>query len=149
MDADWSMEYLSEGCLQLTGYEPARFIGNAVHSWGSLIEKDDYVTALQEVQNQLADDTQYSVQYRITLPDGELRWVSERAVGVAGKNPNQQIIQAFTDPNTKQFDRNQVIKFLKDLPNRDETVQRQWKGFEDGLRDERIAEKYQIGRAHV
>lgn len=61
---------------------------------------------------------------------------------VGGKNPNQQIIQAFTDPNTKQFDRNQVIKFLKDLPNRDEAIQRQWKGFETGLRDERIAEKY-------
>ena len=113
MDADWSMEYLSEGCLQLTGYEPARFIGNAVHSWGSLIEKDDYVTALQEVQNQLADDTQYSVQYRITLPDGELRWVSERGVGVAGKNGELENLVGVV------FDFTETRHYLDEMVHRD------------------------------
>lgn len=61
---------------------------------------------------------------------------------VAGKNPHQQVQQAFTDPNTKIFDKNAVIKFLKDLPNRDENVQSQWKSFEKAIRDERIADKY-------
>lgn len=61
---------------------------------------------------------------------------------IAGNNPHPQVQQAFTDPNTKQFDKNQVLKFLKDLPNRDETVQKQWKNFEIAIRDERIAEKY-------
>ncbi|MFM9051634.1 MAG: peptidylprolyl isomerase, partial [Bacteroidota bacterium] len=61
---------------------------------------------------------------------------------VGGNNPHPQVIQAFTDPNTKKFDQSAVIKFLKDLPNRPEDVQRQWKSFEEGIRDERIAEKY-------
>lgn len=61
---------------------------------------------------------------------------------VAGNNPHPQVQQAFTDPNTKMFDKNAVLKFLKDLPNRDENVQQQWKNFEDAIRDERIAEKY-------
>ena len=59
-----------------------------------------------------------------------------------GKNPNAQVKQAFTDPKTGQFDPNAVLRFLKDLPNRDETVQRQWRTFEDAIREERIAEKY-------
>lgn len=61
---------------------------------------------------------------------------------VAGKNPHPQVQQAFTDPNTKMFDKNAVMKFLKDLPNRDENVQRQWKNFEQAIRDERVADKY-------
>ncbi|MFM2207505.1 MAG: hypothetical protein RL213_1480 [Bacteroidota bacterium] len=61
---------------------------------------------------------------------------------VAGKNPHPQVQQAFTDPNTKMFDKNAVMKFLKDLPNREDKVQQQWKNFEQAIRDERIADKY-------
>lgn len=59
-----------------------------------------------------------------------------------GANPHAQVKQAFTDPKTNQFDPNAVVKFLKDLPNRDEATQRQWKQFEDAMHDERIASKY-------
>jgi peptidyl-prolyl cis-trans isomerase D len=59
-----------------------------------------------------------------------------------GKNPNEQVKQAFTDPKTGRFDANAVVRFLKDLPNREETVQRQWKNFEDAITDDRIATKY-------
>ncbi len=59
-----------------------------------------------------------------------------------GKNPNQQVKQAFTDPNTGQFDPNAVIRFLKDLPNREEAIQRQWRTFEEAIKEERIGEKY-------
>lgn len=59
-----------------------------------------------------------------------------------GKNPNPQVKQAFTDPKTQQFDANAVVRFLKDLPNREEAVQRQWRTFEDAIREERVAEKY-------
>lgn len=59
-----------------------------------------------------------------------------------GTNPHPQVKTAFTDPKTQQFDPANVVRFLKDLPNRDETVQRQWKNFEDAIRDERISTKY-------
>jgi peptidyl-prolyl cis-trans isomerase D len=59
-----------------------------------------------------------------------------------GSNPHPQVKQAFTDPKTGVFDSKNVIKFLKDLPNRDENIQRQWKTFEDAMREERIANKY-------
>ena len=59
-----------------------------------------------------------------------------------GPNPHAQVKQAFTDPKTGQFDGAAVVKFLKDLPNRDEATQRQWRQFEDAIREERIASKY-------
>lgn len=59
-----------------------------------------------------------------------------------GPNPHAQVKQAFSDPKTGQFDGASVVKFLKDLPNRDEATQRQWRQFEDAIREERIAAKY-------
>lgn len=59
-----------------------------------------------------------------------------------GANPHPQIKQAFTDPKTNSFDPSNVVKFLKDLPNRDENTQRQWKTFEDAITEERISTKY-------
>lgn len=59
-----------------------------------------------------------------------------------GPNPHPQVKQAFTDPKSNQFDPAAVVRFLKDLPNRDEALQRQWRTFEDAIREERIAEKY-------
>nr|MBP6533368.1 SurA N-terminal domain-containing protein [Bacteroidia bacterium] len=59
-----------------------------------------------------------------------------------GTNPHPQIKQAFTDPKTGVFDPANVIKFLKDLPNRDENTQRQWKTFEDAIAEERVSTKY-------
>lgn len=59
-----------------------------------------------------------------------------------GPNANAQVKQAFTNPKTGQFDPNEVVKFLKDLTNRDEATQKQWADFEKYVREERIAEKY-------
>ena len=59
-----------------------------------------------------------------------------------GKNVHEQIKTAFTNKQTNQFNPQDVVKFLKDLPNREEAIQKQWKSFEDAITDERIAQKY-------
>src|SRR5438552_14811544 len=56
---------------------------------------------------------------------------------VAGKSIHPQVRQVFTDKKTGMFNPQDVVKFLKDLPNRDEKTQQQWRTFEDALRDER------------
>lgn len=59
-----------------------------------------------------------------------------------GKNVHEQIKAAFTNKETNQFNPQEVVKFLKDLPNREESVQKQWKTFEEAITEERIAQKY-------
>lgn len=86
-DADWTMRYIGGNCWQLTGYEPADFCNNAVRNWASIIEADDFVRVWHELQNQLAQGVSYSIEYRITPPGGEPRWVSERGVALVETGP--------------------------------------------------------------
>jgi peptidyl-prolyl cis-trans isomerase D len=62
---------------------------------------------------------------------------------VQGKNPHQQIKQAFTDPKTGIFNSANVVNFLKNMDN-DATgkTRQQWVLFENAIREERIQQKY-------
>jgi peptidyl-prolyl cis-trans isomerase D len=60
---------------------------------------------------------------------------------VAGKNVDDKIKQAFRD-SLGNFNPQNVVKFLNNLPNAEEKLQRQWTEFEKGLQDERKAFKY-------
>lgn len=62
---------------------------------------------------------------------------------VQGTNPHPQVVQAFSDPNTKQFDANQVIMFLQNMDNdaTGETRER-WLNFENFLKEDRLRTKY-------
>lgn len=58
-----------------------------------------------------------------------------------GDNPHDQVKQAFTNPNTGQFSKNDVINFLKNMEN-DEEAKTQWLVFEKAMKRERRSNKY-------
>ncbi|HLG33503.1 MAG TPA: peptidylprolyl isomerase [Bacteroidia bacterium] len=60
---------------------------------------------------------------------------------VAGKNVDDKIKQAFRD-SLGNFSTQNVVKFLNNLPNAEEKLQKQWAEFEKALQDERRALKY-------
>src|SRR6185436_6152600 len=62
---------------------------------------------------------------------------------VQGKNPHQQIKDAFKDPKTGQFNPANVIQFLKNMDNDQSGKTRaQWLAFEDFLKNDRISTKF-------
>lgn len=60
---------------------------------------------------------------------------------VQGSNPHPQVVQAFTNPQTGQFDQAQVIAFLKRMET-DEDVKKRWIAFEKDIAKLRRTEKY-------
>src|SRR5688500_13623778 len=46
-DPDWTMDFVSRGALDLTGYTSAQLVGNADVSYGQLIRVDDRGAVLQ------------------------------------------------------------------------------------------------------
>ena len=63
---------------------------------------------------------------------------------IQGSDPYPTIKQAFTNPETGEFDRNSLLTYLKEDINNDQTGQSkaQWLRFEDALYKERLNKKY-------
>jgi len=62
---------------------------------------------------------------------------------VQGNNIHPSIKQAFTDPNTQQFDQQQIINFLKNIDKVPPQQQAAWFNFERKLPDDRQRLKYE------
>ncbi len=81
-DKNWTMEYMSDGCLDITGYEAADFIGNRVVSFNDVIHPADRTRVRETVTAALSRGTVYQINYRIVARDGSLKWVWEQGRGV-------------------------------------------------------------------
>jgi len=101
-DQDWTMEFVSEGCVDLTGYRPEEIINNKVISFGQLIHKDDRDYVWNKVQAGLKNRNRYTLVYRIKTADGKEKWVWEQAQGVFTDNGKLLHIEGFITDITEQ-----------------------------------------------
>lgn len=79
---NWSMEYVSAGCLALTGYDVGQLVNSQTLSYGALIHPDDRERIWCSVQEALARHATFAFDYRLLHADGGERLVSERGVGI-------------------------------------------------------------------
>ena len=82
VDADWTMEYVSEGCQKLTGYRPEELILNQRLSYENLTLPEDRERVARVIHSALRAGTPFDVEYRIRRADGQVAWVLERGVGI-------------------------------------------------------------------
>jgi len=81
-DENRTMEFVSDGCFQLTGHKSFDLIGNAIKSYSQLIHPEDRNAVWDEVQQALAGKRPFRAMYRIITASGEEKWVWEQGVGV-------------------------------------------------------------------
>ncbi|MBK8050427.1 MAG: PAS domain-containing protein [Anaerolineales bacterium] len=77
-DPDWTMEYVSEGCLELTGYPPSDLINSPSIAYGHLIDPADRTAVWDAVQTGLRTQEPFQITYRLHTAAGTQRWVHER-----------------------------------------------------------------------
>jgi peptidyl-prolyl cis-trans isomerase D len=61
---------------------------------------------------------------------------------IQGNEPHPQVKQAFSNPQTGEFNPAQVLQFLKSLETMPVENKNQWLLFEDGIQKERVSSKY-------
>jgi PAS domain S-box-containing protein len=88
-DQNWTMEFVSGGSLDLTGYYPEELIGSQKISYGALIHPEDRKIVWDEVQAALSEDRPFRLTYRINSAAGE-KWVWEQGQGIS--NPEGEVI---------------------------------------------------------
>jgi PAS domain S-box-containing protein len=77
-DPQRSMEFVSHGITEITGYPPEEFIASRARTFASLIHDEDRELALLTIGAAVAGRHAYALEYRIHAVDGALRWVNEK-----------------------------------------------------------------------
>jgi PAS domain S-box-containing protein len=81
-EPDWPMEFVSDGCRDLTGYDPGELEDGTVE-WGpDVLHEDDFGTMWDPVQAALDAHEPFEVTYRIRTADDDVKWVWEQGRGV-------------------------------------------------------------------
>lgn len=78
---DWPMEFISRGCLDITGYSPMDFVSRRV-TLNQLIHPDDRQQVWNNVQRCLAERKPFDLEYRLYDRGGKVHWVVERGCGI-------------------------------------------------------------------
>lgn len=81
-DPEWTMEFVSDGYLALTGYDPSDLLGNAKLPFAGLIHRQDRQAVWDMVQEALEARHPFQLIYRIQKKSREVRWVWEQGMGV-------------------------------------------------------------------
>jgi len=80
----WTMEFLSDGCRELTGYDADELTDDRVVSFEDLMHPDDRAMVRVEVERSLSAGDAFTVIYRIAHRDGGERWFWDRGRPVTG-----------------------------------------------------------------
>ncbi|MCE5309710.1 MAG: PAS domain-containing protein [Acidobacteriales bacterium] len=79
---DRTIEFVSDGCKGLTGYEATDLVKFGALNFKSLVGPADQERIWNEVQQALERRLPYQVIYRMHTADGEEKWVLEQGVGI-------------------------------------------------------------------
>jgi diguanylate cyclase (GGDEF)-like protein/PAS domain S-box-containing protein len=105
-------DFVSEGCLALTGYPASDLVGNAVRSYADLIHPDDRAQAWNDIQAAVAARRRFQLTYRIRTASGEEKWVWEQGHGVYSENGESLFLEGFASDITGRVEAEHRIKRL-------------------------------------
>lgn len=92
-DRDWTMHFVSYGCMELTGYPPESLLNNRDLSFNDLITPEYREPLWMEWQRILADRLPFKHEYEIITAEGKRKWVLELAEGIFDDNGEVEALE--------------------------------------------------------
>ena len=109
-DPDWTMEYISEGCFEITGYAPNDLIGNTTLAFNDIVHPD-YREALWKLWQELLEKHEvFEEEYPIIARNGEIRWVWERGRGIFSEDDQLLFLEGFITDVTERKQAEERLK---------------------------------------
>lgn len=97
----YEMDYISEGCLEVTGYSFEDFMSQKI-AYGNLILVEDRDKVWEDIQNAVSQGRPYSVEYRIKHLDGTIKYVWEKGTAIDDEKNDGVILEGFITDITLQ-----------------------------------------------
>jgi diguanylate cyclase (GGDEF)-like protein/PAS domain S-box-containing protein len=96
LDAQWTMRFVSQGCLALTGYASEALVDSKQVSWEEITLAEDRLRVREEISAAVAASRNFSVEYRILTCTGQEKWVLERGIAVLDEC-GEQVLEGFIE----------------------------------------------------
>lgn len=109
VDADWTMLYVSDCCLKLTGYAADDVMYNKRKSYEQITFLEDRVRVRRDILAALEQNETFEVEYRIQRADGRLCWVLERGVGIKNACGELVCIEGYIQDISGQMAANEAM----------------------------------------
>ncbi len=124
-DRQWTMEFLSDGCLKLTGYPPERFYGVKALSFTDITDEVFREYIWQNVQHALEAKLPFELEYRIVTASGESKWVWEQGVGVFAEDGQLLALEGYiTDITERKITEEKLDQMVKELTRSNAELER-------------------------
>lgn len=78
----WPMDYISDGCVELTGYRDLCGPGKETAFFNKVVHPEDRQELRRIIKAALARREPFRLTYRIITADGAVKWVWEQGVGI-------------------------------------------------------------------
>ena len=120
-DQNWTMAFVSYGCLELTGYAVEDLLNNQRVSYASLIVAEDQARVWEEVQRAVREQRSFQLHYRIRTATGQQKWVWERGGGVFAADGTLEALEGIiADITERKLAEEQLLEtnaYLENLIN--------------------------------
>lgn len=123
-DEDWTMQFVSEGCFELTGYKAESLLYNKELSFNEVIHPKYWGYLYSTWDKAVADTTMVKVEYEIVTASREIKWVLEQGRAIYNEAGNVEALEGLIIDITELKKREEEIKYinqhdaLTDLYNR-------------------------------
>jgi len=101
-DEKWTMQFVNNGCYELTGYRPEDLLNNKKISFSELLYGEDRRKGIKEIDSAIKNKTKFEIQYRLKVADHKIKWVWEKGEGVFDAEGKLLFLEGFITDITEQ-----------------------------------------------
>ena len=106
-DPQWTVEFASQGSIELTGYTPEDFIGNRTLAYADIIHPGDRDSVWEAVQHGVDERRPFELHYRIRTREGREKSVWEQGRGIFSESGELLALEGYITDVT-DFERAQA-----------------------------------------
>lgn len=94
-DPSWTFEFVSDGCIDITGYDPLELIDNRNVTFNLIIHPEDRSPVWESVKLQISLGEKFKLIYRIVSRKGEIKLVQEHGRGIFSSTGELLALEGF------------------------------------------------------
>ncbi len=111
-DEDWTMEFVSDGCYELTGYKPESLLGNRDLSFNDMIDPEFRHELRVHWDKVIRTREKFKHEYPIITASGVAKWVLEQGQVIYDANGEVEALEGLIIDITDQKLQQQEIEYL-------------------------------------